>query len=231
MSKQLFVSAIIAGAGLGKRMGGKVRKPLLTIEGRPILIYTLRNLVRVPAIREIILVVNRQDLQLVQKELGQDLTSLRVSDVIPGGSHRFDSVKLGLQHVNPRADLVLIHDAVRPFVPLDLLQKVIARANSTGAAILATPVIDTVKRGSQGRITGTIDRASLWLAQTPQVFRREIIQAAYDCRRPARTSDDAQLVERTGRRVAIVPGSPRNFKITTPEDLELARAIFAPHFV
>lgn len=227
--KQLFVSAIIAGAGLGKRMGGKVRKPLLSIEGRPILIYTLRNLVRVPSIREIILVVNRQDLQLVQKELGQDLTRLRVVDVIPGGSHRFDSVKLGLQHVSPKADLVLIHDAVRPFVPIDLVHNVIARAHSTGAAILATPVIDTVKRVCQGRIADTVDRASLWLAQTPQVFRRDIIQAAYDCRRPARTSDDAQLVERSGRRVTIVPGSPRNFKITTPEDLDLARSLLVAH--
>ena len=227
--KQLFVSAIIAGAGLGKRMGGKVRKPLLTIEGRPILIYTLRNLVRVKSIREVILVVNPRDLQLIQKELGQDLTRLRVSDVIPGGSHRFDSVKLGLQHVSPCADLVLIHDAVRPFVPPELVHKVIARAAATGAAILASPVIDTVKRVRQGRIAGTVDRESLWLAQTPQVFRREIILAAYDCRRPAKTSDDAQLVERTGRRVAIVPGSPKNFKITTPEDLELAKGVLALH--
>jgi 2-C-methyl-D-erythritol 4-phosphate cytidylyltransferase len=222
--KRLYVSAIIAGAGLGKRMGGKVRKPLLTIDGRPILIYTLRNLVRVEAIREVILVVNPRDLELVQKELGQDLTSLRVKDVIPGGSHRFDSVKLGLKHVSDCADLVLIHDAVRPFAPPELIEKVIARAHSSGAAILATPVIDTVKRVRSSRISGTVDRASLWLAQTPQVFRRDIIQAAYDCRRPPKTSDDAQLVERTGRPVAVVPGSPLNFKITTPDDLELARA-------
>lgn len=225
--RQPYVSAIIAGAGLGKRMGGKVRKPLLTIEGRPILIYTLRNLVRVESIREVILVVNKQDLALVQKELGQDLTSLRVSDVIPGGPHRFDSVKLGLKHVSEEADLVLIHDAVRPFVPPELVEKVIARAAATGAAILATPVIDTVKKVSQGRITGTVDRLNLWQAQTPQVFRREIIQAAYEVRHPDKTSDDAQLVERTGRRVAIVAGSPKNFKITTPADLELAKGVLA----
>ncbi len=225
MAKSPFVSAIIAGAGLGKRMKTSVRKPLLTIDGRPILIYTLRNLIRVKSIREVILVVNPRDLQLVQKELGRDLTPLRVSAVIGGGSHRYDSVKLGLKRVSERADLILIHDAVRPFVPSGLVRKVITRARVTGAAILAIPVVDTVKHARRGRIIKTVDRSHLWLAQTPQVFKRELIEAAYARRRPVGISDDAQLVERMGRPVALVPGTPGNFKITTTDDLALARAI------
>jgi len=224
---QPYVSAIIAGAGLGKRMHTRVRKPLLTIAGRPILLYTLRNLVRVKSIREIILVVNHADVQLIQKELGQDLTRLRVSNVIPGGSQRFDSVKQGLKCISDDADLVLLHAAVRPFTPPELIHKVIAKAQSTGAAILATPVVDTLKQVRRSRITGTLDRTALWQAQTPQVFRRDIIQAAYAGKHLAGTSDDAQLVERTGRPVVVVPGSPRNFKITTPEDLDLARAMLS----
>jgi len=223
--KNPYVSAIVAGAGIGKRMGAHVRKPLLTLAGRPILIYTLRNLVRVKTIREVIVVVNPNDLQLIQKELGRDLTRLRVSAVIAGGPHRCDSVKLGLKHVNDRTDLVLIHDAVRPFAPPKLVRQVIKRAHATGAAILAAPVIDTVKQARRGRIADTLDRSKLWLAQTPQAFRRSLIEQAYARRRPASISDDAQLVERLGKPVAIVPSTPMNFKITTPDDLELARAL------
>ena len=223
--KSPFVSAIIAGAGLGKRMNTSVSKPLLTIGGRPILLYPLLNLIRVKSIREVILVVNPHDLQLVQKELGRDLTPLRVSAVIGGGSQRFDSVKLGLKRVSESAELILIHDAVRPFVPSGLVRKVITRARTTGAAILATPVINTVKQAHRGRIVKTVDRSSLWLAQTPQVFKRELIEAAYARRRPAGISDDAQLVEQMGQPVALVPGTPGNFKITTADDLALARAI------
>ena len=221
------VSAIIAGAGSGKRMRSKVRKPLLTVDGRTILIYTLRNLVRVASVHEVILVVNPRDVQLIQKELGRDLTRLRVSAVIPGGPHSFDSVKLGLKHISDNAELVLIHDAVRPFVSPDLVRKVIRRAQSAGAASLATPVVDTVKHVRRGRIVKTVDRAPLWQAQTPQVFKRRIIEAAYARRRPAVVGDDAQLVEEAGGSGAIVPSTPAKLKITTPEDLELARAILA----
>ena len=220
-----FVSAIIPAAGSATRMGGPVRKPLLTIGGRPILIHTLRNLVRVKAINEIIIVVNPKDVELVQKELGQELTSLRVSAVIAGGRHRFNSVQIGLRHVDKRCNLVLVHDAVRPFVAPELVRAVTARARKTGAAILAIPVTDTVKRVHLGRIAETVDRKPLWLAQTPQVFRRDILEAAYARPRPRWVSDDAQLVELLGRPVAIVPGSPLNLKITTPDDLLLAQAL------
>lgn len=221
----LFVSAIIPAAGRGVRMGGPVRKPLLTIGGRPILLHTLRNLVRVREIGEIILVVNPKDVQLVQKELGQELTDLRVSAVIAGGRERFDSVKRGLAHLDDRATLVLVHDAVRPFVPAKLIRQVIARAQKTGAAILAIPVNDTLKEVRGRRIKRTLERGSLWLAQTPQVFRRELIEKAYAGHKPAGVSDDARLIELMGKPVAVVAGSPLNFKITIPEDLVLARTL------
>jgi len=228
--------AIVPAAGEGLRMGAPVRKAFLEIGGRPILFWTLEALASCNQISEIILALHPEDLPLAER-FESTLSALRVSSVVGGGPSRPETVAIALEKVPARAALVAIHDAVRPMVRRELLDRVIAAARITGAAILAVPVGDTVKeayaRGTSGRadhagvIKRTILRQRLWLAQTPQVFRRELIQKAYSLRRTTclALTDDAQLVEAMGHPVSLVRGSPENVKITFPEDLELAKKI------
>jgi 2-C-methyl-D-erythritol 4-phosphate cytidylyltransferase len=149
-------------------------------------------------------------------------------DVVAGGSARFESVANALRELRADVDFVAVHDAARPCVTPALIDAVFTRAAETGAALLAIPVADTIKRGdAAGRVTGTVDREGLWLAQTPQVFRRDWLTEAYARRESLGPSitDDARLVEAAGHAVYLVTGSATNLKITTPADLDIAADI------
>jgi 2-C-methyl-D-erythritol 4-phosphate cytidylyltransferase len=203
-------------------MGGpdKLFSPL---GGRPLLARTLAAFQDCSAIDRVVLV-------LAAESLAQGLTLAeeegfsKVRTVCPGGRRRQDSVREGLEVLGSCA-WVVIHDGARPLVTARLIEEGLAAAQETGAAVCALPAQDTVKRvDAQGRVVRTLDRRRLWLIQTPQVFRYDILRQAHKrSRRPA--TDDAALVERLGHRVQVYPGSPRNLKVTTPEDLALAEAL------
>lgn len=230
MGSPVPVALLIPAAGIGQRMGGGHRKPFLELAGKPILLHTLdRFLPFRRRIVQTILILHPDDVATADRQLGTTLRqSYRVAEILPGGPRRQDSVRVGLDRLGDDVALVAIHDAVRPFVAAEAVAAALCAAEAVGAAIVASPMKPTVKRVADGRITATVDRADLWCAQTPQVFRRGLILEAYAADRNGhQATDDAQLVERLGQPVAVVPSSELNLKITTPEDLRLAEAILA----
>lgn len=223
------VALLLPAAGVGHRMGS--HKALLELAGTPLLFHTLgRFLPFRERICQILLVLHPDDLAPVERQWGNVLRErYRVTGLVAGGARRQDSVRAGLDRVSVEAGLVAIHDAVRPFVSPEAVAAAFDAAERVGAAIVACPMKPTVKRVADGRVAATLDRRDLWCAQTPQVFRRQVILDAYAAaeRSGVEVTDDAQVVEHFGGTVAIVPGSDVNLKITTPEDLALAEAILA----
>jgi 2-C-methyl-D-erythritol 4-phosphate cytidylyltransferase len=223
-------SAIIVAAGQGTRMGGQVSKPYLPLGGVSILDRTLRVFIASRMFADIILVVTETDVEYCQRLCLEAFGTKQTIRVIAGGDHRQESVYNGLEACQGQDDdVVLIHDGVRPFVTQALLSHCLETVIDHAACIAAVPACDTLKQvGPDGRITQTLHRDAVWLAQTPQGFRLDLIRSAH---RQARKegflgTDDAQLVERLGGKVAIVPGLTTNIKITTPDDLRLAEAIW-----
>jgi 2-C-methyl-D-erythritol 4-phosphate cytidylyltransferase len=220
-----FVSVIVLAAGEGRRLKSKGSKPLIKINRLPTVVYSLKQLSLIPSIKEIILVVNK----LNKTEAWRVVKKYRIKkviDIVLGGKRRQDSVCNGLQKINSKADLVLIHDSARPFIDKKSVFSVIKQADELGAAILAVPLKATVKYSSgHSFVKDTPNRSKLWEIQTPQVFKKELLQKAYKRFGKIDVTDDAALVERLGAKVKIVPGSYFNIKITTPEDLILAEAI------
>jgi 2-C-methyl-D-erythritol 4-phosphate cytidylyltransferase len=214
--------AIIPAGGTGRRMGGEISKQYLLLAGIPILAHTLGAFQRSPLVDKVILVVPEGDIAEVRRTVVEQYGFFRVRLVIAGGRERQDSVKNALACVGDEHGVVVIHDGVRPFVTLDLIEGSVAAAKEFGAVTTGLPVRDTVKEVDQaGRVVKTVPREGLWLTQTPQAFRREVILAAYE-RALADGfygTDDASLVERTGIPVHMIPGDPENIKVTTPEDL------------
>ncbi len=223
------VSIIMAAAGIGVRMGGDVKKPYLLIKGKPILQHSLEKFLDVDGVREIILVMAQSEVEEIGGEWAERYKDRGVSvKIAPGGRRRQDSIYEGLQHLEPDTEIVLVHDAVRPIVTREMIEAVINKSATSGAAILAVPVNATVKEvEGKGRVIRTVDRGKLWLAQTPQGFKKDILERAYDAlvEEDAEVTDDAQAVERLGHPVEIVPGSHTNIKITTPDDLTIAEAL------
>jgi 2-C-methyl-D-erythritol 4-phosphate cytidylyltransferase len=197
------------------------------MSGRPVLAHTLARFAEVEDIIEVIVAVEERDLAMAADLLAEAMAPFKASRIIAGGAERADTVAAALAEVSVRSDLVAIHDAVRPLVTPGLIRQVIAAASETGGAIVGIPIRDTVKRVmGDGTIAETVPRSDLWVAQTPQVFHRESIIEAYRERRAAADiTDDAQVFEALGRRVAIVEGTPTNLKITTREDLLRAEAL------
>jgi 2-C-methyl-D-erythritol 4-phosphate cytidylyltransferase len=218
---------LIPAAGMGRRMGAAVNKQYLSLAGRPILAHTLTLFESHPLIDHIFVISPPAEISYCRTEVVERFGFTKVREVVAGGAERQDSVKRGLEAAAPADDdLVLVHDGVRPFFAPELIPQVLETARRTGGCIVGIPVKDTVKSVEEGRITGTLDRRRLWLAQTPQAFPAGILREAY-ARAAAEGfsgTDDASLVERLGRPVAMLPGSERNIKITTPGDLTLARA-------
>jgi 2-C-methyl-D-erythritol 4-phosphate cytidylyltransferase len=203
-------------------MGGP-DKLFAPLGGRPLLAHTLAAFQDCPAIDRVVLVLAAESLAQGLALVDEEGFS-KVRTVCPGGRRRQDSVREGLEVLGSCA-WVVIHDGARPLVTPKLIEEGLAAAQETGAAVCALPAQDTVKRvDAQGRVLRTLDRRRLWLIQTPQVFRYDILRQAHQrSRRPA--TDDAALVERLGHRVQVYPGSSRNLKVTAPEDLALAEAL------
>jgi 2-C-methyl-D-erythritol 4-phosphate cytidylyltransferase len=221
---------IIPAAGRGTRFGAETKKPYVELGGRAIFLRTLDRFAGMAEFACRIVVVSAEDLDFVRTTFGAELARLGVDKILAGGQERYDSVSAGLAAVPEECGLVAIHDAVRPFVPVAAVREALEVAERIGAACVALPLVETVKRAtSAGIIEATVPREGLWGAQTPQVFRTELIRLAYERRGKfaGALTDDAQLVEALGHPVALVAGSRENIKITTPEDLRLAEAILA----
>jgi 2-C-methyl-D-erythritol 4-phosphate cytidylyltransferase/2-C-methyl-D-erythritol 2,4-cyclodiphosphate synthase len=233
----MFVSVIIAAGGRGRRLGGARPKQLLSIGGRPILERSVSAFLAHPSIDEVVVAL-AADLAAAPPDYL--LRSAKPLRVVAGGGRRQDSVANAFREVSPRADIVVVHDAARPFVSGDLIERTIAAAAESGAALAALAVRDTVKRGvrrTRGPGVGleppagtgllvvaeTLPRESIFLAQTPQAFRRAILRDALLSTEEA--TDEAALVEVTGHEVRLVEGEPLNIKITTLDDVPLAEAI------
>jgi 2-C-methyl-D-erythritol 4-phosphate cytidylyltransferase len=226
-------AVILPAAGRSSRFGAAEKKPFLDLAGRAVWLWSADVFAVRADVCQLLVVVAPEDVAAFRQRFAADVAALR-ADVVPGGSERFESVAYALAQVRPEANFVAVHDAARPCVTPALADAVFARAAETGAALLAVPVADTLKRGdAAGRVTGTVDREGLWQAQTPQAFRRDWLTAAYARRASlgAAVTDDARLVEAAGHAVYLVPGCAANLKITTPEDLALAAAILAARAV
>ncbi len=224
------VTAILPAAGMGTRMGSEKPKQFLSLDGVSVLLFTLRRLASCPAITEFIIATRADEVDSLAASVASEHFDRPVR-VIRGGDSRQDSVANALTDVSPEADLILVHDAVRPLVTLDQIERVIAEAAACDAAILGIPAMDTVKEVKRASlpadvalITATIPRERVVLAQTPQVFRASLLLEAFARARQdgVSASDEAGLVERLGRDVHVVPGSDHNLKITRPGDIELA---------
>jgi 2-C-methyl-D-erythritol 4-phosphate cytidylyltransferase len=229
------IAVILPAAGLGTRMGrgaaektGTSRKQFMLLEGSPILLHTVRKFAAVSRVREIVVAVRAEDLPWVQELLGQEFPDGRAR-VVEGGNSRQQSVANALASLRPDTDLVAVHDAVRPFVDVETIDKVLDEAAGTGAAILGVIPVDTVKQVAKATgkaiITATLPRERLVLAQTPQAFRYDLLKRAFATATEDgfTGTDEASLVERLDVEVSVVLGSDRNIKITKPGDMDLAR--------
>ena len=224
---ELRCSAVVPAAGSSTRMEGQ-DKLLLPLEEQPVLLHTLRALELCPYLAEII-VVTREDLIVPIGQLCRDAGLSKVRKVIVGGDTRTRSVLAGLGELSSGAELVAIHDGARPLVSQEVLETVILRAAECGAAAPAVPVKDTVKRARDSLGDATLERSELFAVQTPQVFQVDLIKAALvkALEDGAALTDDCGAVERLGIGVSLTQGDYCNLKITTPEDLAVAEALFA----
>ena len=211
-----FSSAVIVAGGSGRRMGRP--KQLLPLGGKPVLVHTIEAFKQVPFVRQIVVVTPPEN-QGILKKYFSDLVF-----ALPGET-RLESVKNGVACVDKKAVLIAVHDGARPLVSAQKITDCLHAAKTYGAAVLAVPVKDTVKTGADGFVTRTLDRSSLWAAQTPQTYQRDILERAlaqFGSEKEA--TDESQLVEKTGVKVRLVPSDYKNNKITTPEDLVCAEA-------
>jgi 2-C-methyl-D-erythritol 4-phosphate cytidylyltransferase len=221
------VAAILPAAGRSTRMGqapAAPRKPFLLLEGAPILIHTLRKFVAAPQVQSIYVALRNEDAPPFLPYLEAERFAKPVI-LVEGGDNRQESVENCIRRVPADTELVAVHDAVRPFVELEAIGRVIEEAARTGAAILGIPPVDTVKQVERTQIRATLPRERIVLAQTPQVFRYALLREAFEkaAAEGFVGTDEASVVEHLGHDVTVVLGSDRNIKITKPSDLELAR--------
>jgi 2-C-methyl-D-erythritol 4-phosphate cytidylyltransferase len=230
------VSVILPAAGLGTRMGravpekaGTSRKQFMLLDGSPILLHTIRKFAFSPAVTEIVVALRAEDIDWVRELLLAEKFGKPVR-VVEGGDSRQASVENALATLGSATELVAVHDAVRPFIEHSVLEKVFAEAEESGAAIVGIVPVDTVKQVHRNKIRQTIPRERLILAQTPQVFRFDLLKTAFARAREDgfAGTDESSLVERLDQvEVSVVPGSDRNLKITKPSDMDLARLFLA----
>jgi 2-C-methyl-D-erythritol 4-phosphate cytidylyltransferase len=225
------IAAIVPAAGLGTRMGADQPKQFLELDGMPLIIFTLRRLAASPAITDFFISTRAEDVMSMQDKVAKAALG-RPARVVHGGDTRQQSVANALAQLDPSTEIVLVHDAVRPFVTREQIERVIAEARARGAAILGIPAVDSVKEVKRASlpadvalISATVPRERIVLAQTPQAFRYPLLRDAF---RKAQqdgvtASDESALVERFGHDVYVVQGSERNLKITRASDMDLAR--------
>lgn len=221
------VAVILPAAGSGTRFGGKENKLFARLGEDAVWVLSAARLRSHGRVARIVMPVSRKDRPRFEQEFASPISGLNI-ELVDGGAERTESVQSGVLQVadDPSIELIAIHDAARPLVRTEDLDAVFAKADQTGAAILATPVTATVKQTlDAGASCRTVDRSTLWLAQTPQVFHVSILKDAYAKHRGRPATDDAELVQRIGVNVAIVAGSADNIKITHPRDLVVAEAI------
>ncbi|MFZ7104384.1 MAG: 2-C-methyl-D-erythritol 4-phosphate cytidylyltransferase [Peptococcaceae bacterium] len=219
---------IIVAAGQGKRMGAHINKQYLKLLDRPVLAYSLEAFESHPFIQGMIIVAKEDEIPLCREEILGPYKFSKVMDIVPGGKERQDSVWAGIKALPDECELVVVHDGARPLITPDIITNTHKAARETGAAIAAVPVKETIKRVSlYNNVIRTIPRQELWSVQTPQVFKKDILVAAYENahQKGIRGTDDASLVESIRKEVKVVMGSYENIKITTPEDLTLGASI------
>ncbi|MCU0666850.1 MAG: 2-C-methyl-D-erythritol 4-phosphate cytidylyltransferase [Candidatus Omnitrophica bacterium] len=236
-----MVTAIVVAAGKGKRLKSRVAKPLIKLSGKPLLAYSLEVFNRHPCIDEIIVVVNKRICQEVFKIIRRYRID-KAGKIVLGGLRRQDSVACGLSQVSNCSEIVLIHDAGRPFVTGEIISRVLKEVSKSGAAVAGVPVKATIKQVKRKKEKGeiisknpkvqnqilvekTLDRKLIWEAQTPQGFKKDIILSAYKKYGKFDVTDDAMLVEKTGHKVSMVLGAYSNIKVTTAEDLVITGEI------
>ncbi len=217
-------AVILAAAGRSERFGNRFNKKVFTLlANRPMWMYSAEAFSKRDDVGQIILVIAAEDREQFADKFAANAAMLGIQ-VVTGGAERADSVRCGLEQVREDLPYVAIHDAARPCLATPWIDDVFAATKQSGAAILATPVHATVKRvDDQGNITDTLDRNGMWLAQTPQVFRTELLKQSYARHpNPSKATDDASIVQQCGHTVKVVLGSPLNIKVTTKEDIKFA---------
>lgn len=220
MTRLTFASAVIVAGGQGKRMGRP--KQMLPLKGKAALLYTVELFTRVPSVKEIIVVTPPENQAVVQAHFPQVIFAL------PGDS-RLASVQSGVLALHPQTQAVAVHDGARPLTDPQAVERALQRAWTDGAAVLAVPVKDTIKQVKEGVVEHTLERSTLWAAQTPQCYRTDLLKQALETYGHLQdATDESQLVERLGISVKIEPSDYRNLKITTPEDLIMAEALLGP---
>lgn len=218
-------AVILPAAGKSSRFSDKRKKVFVDLKGRPVWVRTAEQFINRDDVAQTILVVSPDDLEGFKEKFRPNLAFMDI-EVVTGGAERADSVMNGLARVRSDVDFVAVHDAARPLIVKEWIDQVFRAAEQHDAAILAKPVTSTLKRvDDDHRITETVNRANLWEAQTPQVFRRQLLMDAYSKRGRLQPTDEAQLIEQYGKSVKVVPGSALNIKITTPEDLRIAEQL------
>jgi len=220
------VAVILPAAGSSRRFHDKnYKKPFAPLAGKAVWLHSAEKFLHRKDVKQLIVVVADEDREEFDRKFGANIAILGV-DVCRGGADRADSIQNALARVQEGVELIAVHDAARPCLADKWIDAVFEAAARDGAAILAEPVSATLKRvGGDQRIEATVDRQNLWAAQTPQVFRRELLTKAYTARAGKPVTDDATLVEQLGEAVTVVKGSPLNLKITTRDDLQLAEQI------
>lgn len=220
-------AVIFPAAGKSSRFRDKEKKPFTNLDGRAVWLRSVEHFITRPDVVQCIIVVSPEDQEMFRRRFGANLVFMNIQ-IANGGAERFESVANALALVKPEVDFVAVHDAVRPCLTETLISDVFAKAEKSGAAMLAVPITDTIKEvDANKQVKGTKPREGLWLAQTPQVFRRDCLVEVYENRdRLGKNfTDDAQLMEAAGYAVHVVEGATTNIKITTKHDLFLAEAI------
>ena len=215
-------SVILAAAGKSSRFNDPIsKKPFTTLAGKAVWLYSADRFQDRPDVGQVIIAIAPEDREEFMQRFGANIAVTGI-DVVLGGETRAETVERALVKVRDECDYVAVHDAARPCLSSIWIDEVFAAAQKSGAAILASPIVGTVKRVANGSIVETVPRDGLWEAQTPQVFRRQMLQDVYQQRGDFQPTDEAQLIEQSGGQVAIVTASRANVKITTKEDLRLA---------
>ena len=220
-------AAVLVMAGAGSRLAADVPKAFVPLGGKPMWRHAAETFASIASCRAIVFVAPPDRVDDVRATWRPDGRCL--ARFVAGGARRQDSVRLGLAAVPPDVAVVAIHDAARPFVDAATVETAVAEASRTGAALVAVPARDTIKRVSGGRVAETLDRSALWQAQTPQCFRLDLVRRAHEAALASgwEVTDDCALAERLGHAVAVVQGAAWNFKITDPDDLAAAEALLA----
>ena len=218
-----MLSAIIVAAGSSERMG--FDKLFALVSGKPVIAHTIAAFENTKCVDEIILVGRPDSISELRKLIGK---SSKVKQIVEGGAQRSDSVRAGLDHVDPKSDFIAVHDAARPMVTPEKITRVFEAARTHGAATLAEPINDTLKRADADlNVTGPVDRSGVYAMQTPQVFGRKLLSEAYDlvAKNNLSVTDEVSAVELLDRKIVLVPNHDFNFKITYPRDLPLAEFV------